>query len=138
MSGSVEVQIGHAMDGNLSIPKKTCLRAFHMYWPVRNLIRHVICGSVIMGFFQKFVESSLSMSMLLVHFSMFGKLSEIRSRSLLRSCFLIYLLRNLTGPLSGGSFFGGPIFFLKVIWYSMGMFVWVFGIFVRFFSSFLC
>ena len=101
MSGSVEVQIGHVMDGNLSIPKKSCLRAFPMYWPVRNLITHVICESVIVGFFQKLVESSLSISLLPVHFSMLGKLSEIRSRLLLRSCFLKYLPKNLTGLLSG-------------------------------------
>ena len=113
MSGSVEVHIRHVMDGNLSIPKNSCFRAFPMNWPVRNLMRHVICELEVIGFFQKLVESSLSILLLPVHFSMLGKFSEIRSRSLIRSCFLGYLLKNLTGPLLGVASLEGQSSFWK-------------------------
>jgi hypothetical protein len=47
--------------GNLFGPKKSCLRAFPIYWLVRNLRTCFICASVIWGFFQNLLESLLSM-----------------------------------------------------------------------------
>ena len=49
MSASVELQIEHVIDGNLSLPKNSCFLAFPMYWPVRNFKRFVFCESVICG-----------------------------------------------------------------------------------------
>ena len=49
------------MEGKRACPKNLYLRALPMYCPVRNLMRQVFCESVMVGFFQKFVESSESM-----------------------------------------------------------------------------
>ena len=67
VSGSCDLQMGHVMDGNLSLPKNICFLAWPMYVPIRNLIRHVFCLSVMIGFFQNSLESSLSISSFAVH-----------------------------------------------------------------------
>ena len=64
------------------------------------------------GFFQKFVGSSLSILLLLVHF-LYSDFFVIRSRLLLRSCFLRCLPKNLAGPLSGVSSLEGQSSFSK-------------------------
>lgn len=51
VSGSGELHIGHVMEGYLSLPKKSCFLVFPMYWPVRNLMRHVFCESVMAGLY---------------------------------------------------------------------------------------
>ena len=61
MSGSVELHIEQEMEGICACPKNVCLWALPMYCLVRNLMRQVFCESVMVGFFQKFVESSESM-----------------------------------------------------------------------------
>ena len=61
MSASKELQIGHVIDGNLSMPKNSCFLALPMYCPVRNLSRLVFCESVIAGLDQKLLDISLSM-----------------------------------------------------------------------------
>jgi hypothetical protein len=72
VSGSCELQIGQAMVGYLCLPKKVCFLAWPMYVPVRNLIRHDFCLSVILGLFHNSLESSLSMSTLPVHLHILG------------------------------------------------------------------
>ena len=57
VSASVELQIGHVLDGKASFPKKSCLRAWPIYCPVRNFIEHVLCLSVMAGFVQKSFDS---------------------------------------------------------------------------------
>ena len=47
--------------------------------------------------FQKSLERSLFMSTFIVHLLMFGNRCAMISRLLLRSCFLMYVSRHLTG-----------------------------------------
>ena len=99
--------MGHVMVGNLCLPKKSCFLAWPMYVPVRNLIRHDFCLSVIIGLFQNSLESSLSMFSLPIHFQMLGVCVAIFSKLFALSYFLICFSRNLTGPLSGVSIMDG-------------------------------
>jgi hypothetical protein len=62
VSDSVELQIGHVLNGKASLPKKSCFRACPMYWPVHNFIKHVFCLYVTAGFVQKSFDNILSMS----------------------------------------------------------------------------
>lgn len=73
MSASDVLQIGHVIEGNLSIPKKSCFLALPIYCPVRNFNMFVICASVIMGLDQKLLDKSLSISGFVVHLWMLGK-----------------------------------------------------------------
>ena len=50
VSTFVELQIGHVLDGKASMPKKSCFRAWPMYCPIRNFIKHVICLFFMLGF----------------------------------------------------------------------------------------
>jgi hypothetical protein len=49
VSASGELQIGHVIEGNLLMPKKSCFLALPMYCPVRNLRILVFCESIIVG-----------------------------------------------------------------------------------------
>ena len=80
MSGSVELQIEHVVEGKRSMPKNNCFRKLPMYWPVWNLMRHVFWTSVMRGFVQNSLESFLSMSAFPVHFLIFGKLLAMSMR----------------------------------------------------------
>ena len=93
--------MGHVMEGNLSMPKNSCFLAFPIYWPVRNFNRFVFCASVMVGLDQNSLEISLSMSGFIVHLLMFGKRCAMMSKLVLRSCFMRYSSKHLTGPLSG-------------------------------------
>ena len=53
MSASSELQIGHVLDGYVSLPKKSCFLACPIYCLVQNFTRHVFCLSVMIGLFQK-------------------------------------------------------------------------------------
>ena len=77
-----------------------------MYWPVRNLRMVVFCESVITGLDQKLLDSSLSMSGLVVHLEILGNLCAIILRFFWRSCLWMYVSKHLSGPLSG--LFCGP------------------------------
>ena len=101
MSAYVELLIGHVIDGNLSLPKKSCFLAFPIYYPVRNLNMFIFCASVIMGLCQNLLDSSLLIFGFVVHLLMLGNSVVIISRLFSRSCFLIYVCRHRTGPLSG-------------------------------------
>ena len=101
MSTSLELQIGHVMDENLSLPKNSYFLALPMYCHVRNFSRHVFCGSVIIGLDQKLLHSSLSMSGFIVHLIMLGNFSDMVFKLLSRPCSVMYVSRHLTGPLSG-------------------------------------
>jgi hypothetical protein len=46
VSGSYELQMGHVIDGYVCLPKNNCFRALPIYVPVRNLMRHDFCLSV--------------------------------------------------------------------------------------------
>jgi hypothetical protein len=70
--GSVELHMGHVIEGYLWWPKNNCFLALPMYVPVRNLIRQDLCLSVIEGFVQNSFDSSLSMSILSVHLHVLG------------------------------------------------------------------
>ncbi len=106
VSASKELQIGHVIDGNLSMPKNSCFLALPMYCPVRNFSRLVFCESVIAGLDQKLLDISLSMSGFIVHLLMLGNCSAIISKLFSRSCLVMYVSRHLTGPFS--SRFLGP------------------------------
>ena len=103
VSNSYELQIGQVMVGNLCLPKNICFMAWPMYVPVRNLIRHDFCLSVIVGLFQNSLESSFSMSSLFVHIHILGVCMAIGSKLFILSYFLICFSKNLMGPLSGVS-----------------------------------
>ena len=94
MSGSVELHIEQEMEGKRACLKNVCLRALPMYCPVRNLMTHVFCESVMLGFFQKFVESFESMLTSDVHYLTLGIWFSISSRLLLRLSPLRYLSRK--------------------------------------------
>ena len=49
VSASVELQIGHVLDG------KASFRAWPIYCPVRKFIKHVLCLFVMLGSVQKIV-----------------------------------------------------------------------------------
>ena len=70
---------------------------------MRNLIRHDFCLSVIVGLFQKSLESYLSMFALPVHLQILGVHMAIISKLFILSYFMICFSRNLTGPLFGVS-----------------------------------
>ena len=53
MSASIELHIGHVLDGKASLPKKSCFRAWPIYCLVLNFIKHIFCLFVIAGFVQK-------------------------------------------------------------------------------------
>jgi hypothetical protein len=55
VSTSVELQMGHVLDGKASLPKKSCFLA----WPI---YKHFFCLSVMAGFLQKSFDNTLSMS----------------------------------------------------------------------------
>ena len=57
VSGLVELYIEQEMEGKRACSKNFCLQALPMYCPVQNLMRQVICDSVMVGFFQQSVES---------------------------------------------------------------------------------
>ena len=101
VSASKELQIGHVCDGNLCMPKNSCFLALPMYCPVRNFSKLVFLESVISGLVHKSFDSSLSIFGFIVHLQMLGNCCAIISRFLFRSCFLIYVSKHLTGPLSG-------------------------------------
>ena len=58
VSGSYELQMEHVIEGYACLPKNNCFRALLIYVPVRNLMRHDFCLSVISGFSQNSLESS--------------------------------------------------------------------------------
>ena len=91
MSAFGELHIGHVWDGNLWIPKISCFLAFK---------RAIFCEYVIVGLDHNLLDNSLSISGFIVHLEMFGNLCVIILRFLSRSCFLRYVSRHLTGPLS--------------------------------------
>ena len=101
VSASGELHIGHVIDGNLSMPKNSCFLALPMYCPVRNFSMHVFCESVIVGLDQNLLDISLSISGFIVHLVMLGNFLAIIFRFFSRSCFVMYVSRHLTGPLSG-------------------------------------
>ena len=72
--GSFELHMGHVIEGYLWWPKNICFLALPMYVPVRNLIRHDFCLSVIEGFVQNSFDNSLSMSTFSVHLHVLGVL----------------------------------------------------------------
>ena len=74
VSASGELQIGHVIDENLSMPKNNCFLALPMYCPVLNFSMHVFCESDIAGLDPKLLDSSLSISRFIVHFAYVGKL----------------------------------------------------------------
>ena len=113
MSASGELQIGHVIDGNLSMPKNSCFLALPMYCPVRNLSIHVFCESVIVGLDQKLLDSSLSISGFIIHLLMLGNYSDNVFRLLFRSYLVMYVSRHLTGPLSGRLLGPGHMSFWK-------------------------
>ena len=71
-----------------------------MYCPVQNLMTQVFFESMMVGFFQTFVESSESIFVSDVHFLTLGSWFLIGSRLLLESSLLRYLSRKRMGPLS--------------------------------------
>ena len=101
VSASCELQIGHVVDGNLSLPKNSCFLALPMYCPVRNFRRLVFCESVIIGLDQKWLDILLSMSGFDVHLLMLGNCIANFFRLLSLSCLVRYVSRHRTGPLSG-------------------------------------
>ena len=101
MSTYGELHIGHVLDGNLWIPKNSCYLALPMYCPVWNFKRFVFYEYDIVGLDQNLLDNSLSISGFIVHLEMFGNFCAIILRFLSRSCFLRYVSRHLTGPLSG-------------------------------------
>ena len=113
MSASGELQIGHVMDENLSLPKHSCFLALPMYCPVRNFRRLVFCEYVIMGLDQKWLDISLSMSWFVVHLLMLGNCIANLFRLLSLSCLVRYVSRHQTGPLSGLLFGPGHVSFWK-------------------------
>ena len=113
VSGSVKLHIKQEMEGKRACPKNVCLRSLPMYWPVRNLMRQVFCESMMVGFFQKFVESSESMFAFDVYFFTLEIWFSIGSRLLLWSSFLRYLSRKRMGPLSGVAAMEGQSSFWK-------------------------
>ena len=74
-----------------------------MYVPVRNFIRHDFCLSVIKGFVQNSLDSSLSMSIFSVHLHMLGVCVAMTAILVSLSYFFICFSKNHTGPLSGTS-----------------------------------
>ena len=113
MSGSVELHIEQEIGREACVSKECLFAALPMYCPVRNLMRHVFCESVMLGLFQKFVESSESMLASNVHFFTLGIWFSISSRLLLRSSLLRYLSRKRMGPLSGVAAMEGQSSFWK-------------------------
>ena len=103
VSGSFELHMGHVIEGYLWCPKNICFLALPMYVPVRNLIRHDFCLSVIKGFVQNSLDSSLSMSIFSVHLHVLGVCAAMTAILVSLSYFLICFSKNLTGPLSGTS-----------------------------------
>ena len=101
VSASWKLHIGHVFYGNLWISKNSCFLALPMYWHVRNFSMVIFCGSVIEGLVQNLLDSSLSISGLLVHLFMFGNICAMIFKFFSLSCFWIYVSRHLTGPLSG-------------------------------------
>ena len=41
VSATVELHIGHVLNGKATLPKKSCLRAWPIYCQVRNFTKHV-------------------------------------------------------------------------------------------------
>ena len=80
MSAFVELQMEHVIEGNLSLPKNSCFLALPMYWPVRSFNIIVFYESVILGFDQNALESSLSILGFIVHLLMLGNWIAIISR----------------------------------------------------------
>ena len=74
-----------------------------MYFPVQNFIRHVFYLSVIKGFVQNSLDSSLSISIYSVHLHVLGVCVAMIAMLVSLSYFLICFSKNLTGPLSGTS-----------------------------------
>ena len=62
VSASIELQIGHVLDGKASLSKKSCFRAWPIYCPIQNFIKHVFCLSMMTRFVQKSFNNILSMS----------------------------------------------------------------------------
>jgi hypothetical protein len=89
VSASNELQIGHVWDGKAVLPKKSCFRACPMYWPVRNLIKHAFCLSVIMGSCQKSFDNVLSISLLSIHLCNWCVWVAIRAKLYFLSCLMI-------------------------------------------------
>ncbi len=109
----MELQIGHVIDGNLSLPKNSCFLALPMYWPVRNFKMLIFWESVIAGLDQKALDSSLSISGFIVHLLMLGKRIASSSRLFSRSYLVMYVSRHLTGPLLGHFLGPGHVSFWK-------------------------
>ena len=101
MSASVELQIGHVIDENLSLPKKSCFLAFPIYCLVRDFNMFIVCAYVIMGLCQNLLDSSLLIFGFVIHLLTLGNWVVIISRLFSRSYFLIYVCRHRIGPLSG-------------------------------------
>ena len=76
-------------------------------------MRHDFCLSVMAGFSQNSLESTLSMSTFSVHLQMLGVCMAMISRLFSLSYFLICFSRVRTGPLSGTSFLEGQLSFWK-------------------------
>jgi hypothetical protein len=98
VSTSLEVHNEHVMEGYLR-GQKRCLRAFPIYWLVRNLINCFIWFSEICGLVQNSLDDTLSMLVSLVHLCILGKFwgSLVRWFSVVYFC--RYLRKFLMGPL---------------------------------------
>ena len=100
VSASWELQIEHVMDENLFMPKNSCFLALPMYCHVQNFSRHVFCEYDIAGLVHKLLDISLSILGFIVHMLMLGNCLAMVFRLFSRSCFVMYVSRHLTGPLS--------------------------------------
>jgi hypothetical protein len=78
--------------------KENCILAWPMYCHVLNLIKHVFCLFVIVGFFHKSFDITLFVSLFLSHLYIWCVWSDI----VVRLCILSYLTmcfsRYLMGP----------------------------------------
>ena len=87
VSASRELQIGHAFDGNICMPKNSRFLAIPMYWLVRSFRRLVFCESIIAGLDQQLSDSLLSIYGFIVHIQMLGNCCAIISKFFLRVMF---------------------------------------------------
>jgi hypothetical protein len=88
---SEELQIGHVIDENLSMPKTSCFLALPMYCLVRNFSIHVFCEYDIAGLDHKLLDIALSISGFIVHLLMLGNCYDMVFRLLSRLCLVMSL-----------------------------------------------
>ena len=84
--------MGHVIEGYLCLPKNICFLVLPMYVPVRNLMRHDFCLSVIAGFSQNSLESSLSIFAFPVHLRVLGVCMAMLSKLFSLSYFIKKIL----------------------------------------------